>query len=175
MSNLYTDAIMGLSLDWDIVKYLPTRLWKLTSEYKYRAVRDVVDLYSDADKQALYAIMNGYALSKKEYENFEVRCDEEIAFDESLKRFVAKMRKKKEDEGKLYINVDEIADTINFNILYKMALKEPKAMGILYKNGTFDRRCTISEDDMKIKSEGIKEQKLRDVMDKIKKSMGYAE
>lgn len=172
MSNLYTDAIMGISLDWDIVKYLPRRLWELVN-YQYRAVRWVVETFSDADKQALYAILSGYQLAKAEYENFEVRCDEEIAFDESLERYLKKMRKKKEDSGGIYINVDEITDCINFNILHRMALNEPKCMKVLCKSGTFDRRCTLTDDEMKWKSEGIKEQKLRDVMNTLKQKLGY--
>lgn len=174
MSNLYTDAIMGLSLDWDILKYLPKRLFEVV-DYQYRAVRWVVETFSDADKQALYAILSGCQLAKVEYENFEVRCDEEIAFDESREKHLEKMRKKKEDSGEIYINVDEISDSIDFNILHRIALNDPKCMEALCKSGTFDRRCTLTCDEMEMKSEGIKEQKLRDVMNKLKKAFGYAE
>lgn len=177
MKELLVDAIMGISLKWEQIKNLPKRIYTLNKEYEYKAVRSEVELYDEEELKGLYDIFKGTKESMELYDGFDPRSEEEIAYDKAYEKYIEFCKERTAKEQKMYTNVDEISDTINFGILHSMFVKGIGVMGNnndciavgMKKNGIDIYRAKISKEDMETKSEGIKEQKLRDVLQTLNK------
>lgn len=166
--ELFKDAICSISVDYRMESLLPKKLVSFDERKGgYGIVRKWLDAYTSKELCALYVILKSYEVFKKLYDGFVPMCDEEIEYEKMEKRYLEiKGFEYKKNYG-YYPSHCEIADAINFNILHSMSVEDKKLADLLCKKGLFTPLCIMNREDMKKKSEGVKEQKLRDVLSEL--------
>lgn len=146
---IYTDAILGVSVNYNDGEKLPKSICSFDSEMgTWRVKKDALEKFNDDELEALYFLLKNREVFNILYCDFEPISDEESEYNNKRDVYVERMRKKKKDNGEIYTNSDEIADNINFSILHDMAVHDKKFAEKLCKAGTLSEKCVISKDKM---------------------------